>query len=471
MRKEKDLLGEKLVPKEVYYGIQTVRAIENFPISGQKLREELIIALGQVKRASAIANRKLGLLSEDLANPIITACDEVIAGKLTSQFLVDPIQGGAGTSINMNANEVIANRAIQLCGEKLGDYSYISPNTHVNMSQSTNDVFPTAIRIATMKMSEGLLQSISKLIKELRKKAKEFDHVIKVARTHLQDAVPIRLGQEFASYQHLIERDRNRIKMSLRHLLKINMGATATGTGLNTPIEYREIVLNELKAYSGLKFELASDLVDATQNIDTLAELSGALKIMAVDLSKIANDLRLLSSGPRAGLNEINLPSVQPGSSIMPGKVNPVIPEVVNQVSFQVIGNDTTITMALEAGQLELNVMEPIVAHNLFESIDMLRNVIEVFAEKAIAGVTANEKLCEKYLKESLGLITAVNPYLGYEKTSDLAKEVISTNKTVSQALVDNNIVSEEDIHKLLSPYELTKGGLIGEEIFNEQKN
>lgn len=461
-RIEKDLLGEKEIPEDVYYGIQTARAVENFPITGYRLYPNLIVALAMVKKACAVANKRTGVVSPDIADAIVEACDVIIDGKYHEHFVVDVIQGGAGTSINMNANEVIANIAIEALGGKKGDYDLVSPNTHVNASQSTNDVFPTAIRLASLMFGDELLEAIIELKKTFGMKAREFDHIVKVGRTHLQDAVPIRLGQEFCAYKHVIARDKQRIKRSLQALLTINMGATATGTGLNSDKKYSEIVVSELRDYTGYDLSLASDLVDATQNIDVLAEISGALKILAVDLSKIANDLRLMSSGPKVGFNEINLPPVQPGSSIMPGKVNPVIPETVNQVAFQVVGNDLTITMALEAGQLELNVMEPVVAYNLFQSFQILANVIRVFARKAVKGITANEDICRKYFENSIGIITALNPYLGYEATSTLAKEALETGKPVRQLVLEKGLFDENEVDIIFSPYELTKQGIAG---------
>jgi aspartate ammonia-lyase len=362
----------------------------------------------------------------------------------------------------MNANEVIANRAIEILGGKKGDYSLVSPNTHVNMSQSTNDVFPTAIRISALQLAAGLETTLERLIEALKKKGQEFDDVIKVGRTHLQDAVPIRLGQEFSAYAKMLNRNLLRLKHSLEELHLINMGATATGTGLNCDINYAPVVTRRLREITGLDLIAASDLVDATQNLDTLAEVSGKLKILALSLSKIANDLRLMASGPQAGLGEIKLPPVQPGSSIMPGKVNPVIPETVNQVAFQVIGNDLTISLAVEAGQFELNVMEPVAAYNLLQSIEIMTNVIHTFTNKCVQGITANRQRCSDYVENSIGIITAINPHVGYEQAAILAKEALKTGKAVRQLLLEKEIFTPEELEMILDIEEMTKPGIAG---------
>lgn len=461
-RIERDLLGEKQVPVDAYYGIQTMRARENFPITGYPPHPELIRAFGYVKKAAAMANRDVGVLNKRLADAIILAAEDVIEGKLNDQFIVDSIQGGAGTSFNMNANEVIANRAIEILGGKKGDYLMVSPNTHVNMAQSTNDAFPTAIHIAALNLAKGLTKVLEALIQSLADKEKEFDNIIKMGRTHLQDAVPIRLGQEFGAYRRVISRDLKRIKASLNHLLDINMGATAVGTGLNAKPEYIEKVVQYLADITGFPFRSAEDLVDATQNTDAYTELSSALKILAINLSKIANDLRLMSSGPRTGLNEINLPPRQPGSSIMPGKVNPVMAEVINQIAFQVIGNDHTISLASEAGQLELNVMEPVLVFNLLQSLSILQNGIEVFRKYLIEGITANVERCKELVERSVGVITAINPHVGYEVASRIAKEAISTGRSVREICIERGILSEEELNVILDPKEMTKPGIAG---------
>ncbi|GAF66265.1 aspartate ammonia-lyase [Bacillus sp. TS-2] len=461
-RTERDLLGEKNVPKEAYYGIQTMRARENFPITGYPPHKELIKAFGYVKKAAAMANRDVGVLQKKIADAIIQASEEVISGKLDDHFIVDSIQGGAGTSFNMNANEVIANRAIEILGGQKGEYLKVSPNTHVNMAQSTNDAFPTAIHIACLHLSTGLISTLEQLIETIKEKEKEFDHVLKMGRTHLQDAVPIRLGQEFGAYRRVLTRDLVRIKRSVGHLYEINMGATAVGTGLNAKPEYIEKVPVYLAEITGFPLKKAEDLVDATQNTDAYTELSSALKIMAINLSKIANDLRLMSSGPRTGINEINLPPRQPGSSIMPGKVNPVMCEVINQISFQVIGNDHTISLASEAGQLELNVMEPVLVFNLLQSFSILQNGMDVFRKYAVEGITANIERCQEMVEHSVGIITAINPHVGYEVASRVAKEAIKTNRSVREICLERGILSEEELNEILDPMEMTNPGIAG---------
>lgn len=469
-RVERDFLGEKEVPAEAYYGIQTLRAKENFPITGFTPHPELIRAFGYVKKAAAMANRDVGVLKKNIAEAIIQAADEVIDGKFNDQFIVDPIQGGAGTSYNMNANEVIANRAIEILGGKKGDYSIVSPNTHVNMAQSTNDTFPTAVRIACLNLANGLQHALQLLIFSLREKEKEFDDVIKMGRTHLQDAVPIRLGQEFGAYRRVISRDLQRIERSLEMFYVINMGATAVGTGLNAKPEYIEKVTQYLAEITGFSLRTAEHLVDATQNTDAYTGLSSALKILAINLSKIANDLRLMSSGPRTGLNEINLPPRQPGSSIMPGKVNPVMAEVINQISFQVIGNDHTISLASEAGQLELNVMEPVLVFNLLQSLTILQNGINVFREYLVEGITANVERCKEYVEKSVGIITAINPHVGYEVSARIAREAMETGRPVREICLKHGILTEEQLNIILDVKEMTEPGIAGAEFFESSK-
>lgn len=456
-RLEHDLLGTKEVPIDAYYGIQTQRALENFPITGYRPHKELVLAFAMVKKAAAQANMKVGQLDKEKADAIIQAADEILEGKFLDQFIVDVIQGGAGTSLNMNANEVIANRAIEILGGEKGDYKLISPNSHVNMSQSTNDVFPTAVRIAILKLVKRLLAELEQLHEALLKKSEEFDDVIKMGRTHLQDAVPIRLGQEFGAYARVINRDLLRIKTASEALKEVNIGATAVGTGLNAQIEYIESTIENLRKISGFQVYSAEDLVDATQNVDTLAAFSGSLKILGLNLSKIANDLRLMASGPRAGLHEINLPPVQPGSSIMPGKVNPVMAEVVNQVAFQVMGNDHTVALVAQAGQFELNVMEPVMVFNIIQSIEILTNVIKVFREKCIMGITANRERCQDMVNRSVGIITALVPHIGYEGASKLAKEVIISGKSVPEIILEKSILTPEETKVILSPQNMTQ--------------
>ncbi len=461
-RTEKDLIGEKQVPNDVYYGIQTMRAQENFPITGYRVHPEMIKALAYVKKAAAMANRDIGSLNPDIANAIVAAAEEVIDGKLHEQFIVDVIQGGAGTSLNMNANEVIANRAIELLGGKKGDYSKVSPNTHVNMAQSTNDAFPTAIHIAALRLADELIAELDLLVDAFAEKEKELDNVLKMGRTHLQDAVPIRMGQEFGAYRRVLERDLNRVKRSVEPLNSINLGATAVGTGLNAEPSYSEKVAKYLADITGYPIERAEDLVDATQNTDAYTEVSSTLKIMAINISKIANDLRIMSSGPRTGLNEINLPARQPGSSIMPGKVNPVMCEVMNQIAFQVIGNDHTVALASEAGQFELNVMEPVMVFNLLQSLTILKNGMNVFRKFAIEGLTANVERCQQMVEYSVGIITAINPHVGYEIATKVAKEAIESGRPVREICLELGVLSEEQLNEILDPKGMTNPGISG---------
>ncbi|UTL71171.1 aspartate ammonia-lyase [Bacillus halotolerans] len=463
-RVEKDFLGEKQIEADVYYGIQTLRASENFPITGYKIHEEMINALAIVKKAAALANMDVKRLYEGIGQAIVQAADEILEGKWHDQFIVDPIQGGAGTSMNMNANEVIGNRALEIMGHKKGEYIHLSPNTHVNMSQSTNDVFPTAIHISTLNLLEKLLKTMEDMHGVFKQKAQEFDSVIKMGRTHLQDAVPIRLGQEFDAYSRVLERDIKRIKQSRQHLYEVNMGATAVGTGLNADPEYIKQVVKHLADISGLPLVGADHLVDATQNTDAYTEVSASLKVCMMNMSKIANDLRLMASGPRAGLAEISLPARQPGSSIMPGKVNPVMAELINQIAFQVIGNDNTICLASEAGQLELNVMEPVLVFNLLQSISIMNNGFRSFTDYCLKGIEANEKRLKQYVEKSAGVITAVNPHLGYEAAARIAREAIMTGQSVRDLCLQHDVLTEEELDIILNPYEMTKPGIAGKE-------
>ncbi|WPK11872.1 aspartate ammonia-lyase [Lysinibacillus louembei] len=462
MRIEKDFLGERQLPLEAYYGIQTLRATENFPITGLSLHTSLIRAMGIVKKAAALGNMEVELLPKEIGVAIIVAADEIIAGKWDQQFIVDPIQGGAGTSINMNANEVIANRALEILGKEKGDYATISPNSHVNMSQSTNDAFPTAMHIAILTLIEELLATMQHMQDTFDKKAAQFAHVIKMGRTHLQDAVPIRLGQEFEAYSRVIGRDIKRIARTREHLYEVNMGATAVGTGLNAVPNYILAVDRHLAELSGFPLTGATHLVDATQNTDAYTEVSSALKICMVNMSKISNDLRLMASGPRAGFNEIFLPARQPGSSIMPGKVNPVMPEVLNQVAFQVIGNDHTISMASEAGQLELNVMEPVLVFNLIQSLSIMNNVFEAFTEHCLKDIQANEERMKEYVEKSVGILTAVNPHIGYETAARLASEAIRTGQSIRELCIEAGVLTAEQLDLILDPYEMTHPGIAG---------
>ncbi|PRP49999.1 aspartate ammonia-lyase [Bacillus halotolerans] len=467
-RVEKDFLGEKQIEADVYYGIQTLRASENFPITGYKIHEEMINALAIVKKAAALANMDVKRLYEGIGQAIVQAADEILEGKWHDQFIVDPIQGGAGTSMNMNANEVIGNRALEIMGHKKGEYIHLSPNTHVNMSQSTNDVFPTAIHISTLNLLEKLLKTMEDMHGVFKQKAQEFDSVIKMGRTHLQDAVPIRLGQEFEAYSRVLERDIKRIKQSRQHLYEVNMGATAIGTGLNADPEYIKQVVKHLADISGLPLVGADHLVDATQNTDAYTEVSASLKVCMMNMSKIANDLRLMASGPRAGLAEISLPARQPGSSIMPGKVNPVMAELINQIAFQVIGNDNTICLASEAGQLELNVMEPVLVFNLLQSISIMNNGFRSFTDYCLKGIEANEKRLKQYVEKSAGVITAVNPHLGYEAAARIAREAIMTGQSVRDLCLQHDVLTEEELDIILNPYEMTKPGIAGKELLEK---
>jgi len=458
-RKEHDLLGERSVPHEYYYGIQTLRALENFNISGAPLSlyPLLIEALAIVKMAAAKANFQLGLLDKKTSDAIIQACKEILNNRYHFFFVVDMIQGGAGTSTNMNANEVIANIALEIMGYEKGQYQYCHPNNHVNLSQSTNDVYPTAVKIALFNSNKRLLKVLEQLIETLKIKAEAFSQVLKMGRTQLQDAVPMTLGQTFTAWSVTLEEEILRLKQNARLFLEINMGATAIGTGINADPRYSNIVLTHLRDISQMDLKLAPNLVEATQDTGAFVMYSSAVKRLAVKLSKICNDLRILSSGPRAGLNEINLPPMQPGSSIMPGKVNPVIPEVVNQIAFKVIGNDLTVTMAAEAGQLELNVMVPVIVQSLFESVEMLKNGMTTLIHRCIEGITANEAHCRRMVENSIGLVTALNPQLGYEVCSELAKEALEKNASVYQLVLEKQLLTKEELDNLLSPEKMIK--------------
>jgi aspartate ammonia-lyase len=453
-RTEHDLLGEREVPNEYLYGVQTLRAIENFNISGVTLSffPVLIESLAMVKLAAAKANSELGLIEDSVTNAIIRACNEIINGKYHNHFIVDMIQGGAGTSTNMNANEVIANRALEILGYEAGQYEFCHPNNHVNLSQSTNDAYPTSVKIALIRSNEKLVKVLEELVKSFRKKGQEFAQIIKMGRTQLQDAVPMTLGQSFEAYAATLEEEIARLKQNADLFLEINMGATAIGTGINSEPEYAEKVVRHLQKISKLKVKNAKNLVEATQDTGAFVMYSSAIKRLAIKLSKISNDLRLLSSGPRTGFNEINLPPMQPGSSIMPGKVNPVIPEVVNQIAFKVIGNDLTVTMGAEAGQLELNVMEPVIVQSIFESIEMLVNGMKTFKYRCVDGITANEKRCRELVMNSIGIVTALNPVLGYETCSMLAKEALKNDLSVYDLVIEKNLLSQEELDELLKP-------------------
>ena len=461
-RTEHDSIGAKQVPEEAYYGVQTLRAAENFYITGLKMHPELINSVAQIKKAAAITNFEVGELDKQRTDAIVKACDEIIQGKLHDQFIVDPIQGGAGTSLNMNANEVIANRAIEILGGKKGDYSLVNPNDHVNFGQSTNDVFPSCGKMAALKLLDGAREQLIRLHEALEKKAEEFDHVIKMGRTQLQDAVPIRLGQEFRAYSTAVLRDVRRFENAKDELRSLNLGGTAIGTGLNADVQYFKRVVKNISILTGQDLVQSYDLIDATQNLDSYAVVSGMVKTCAVNLSKMSNDLRLMSSGPRTGFGEINLPARQNGSSIMPGKINPVIPEVVNQVAFNIIGNDMTITMAAEAGQLELNAFEPIIFYNLFQSIETLTCAVKTLVDNCILGITANEEHCREMVNNSIGIVTAICPYVGYEKAAEVAKEALRTGKAVKTIILEQGLMEEEQADQVLNPYTMTEPGILG---------
>lgn len=459
-RTEFDSIGSMEVPVDAYYGVQSLRAMNNFKITNKTMNSSLIVSLAEIKKAAAITNRNAKLLKPVIANAIINACDEIIAGKLHDQFIVDAIQGGAGTSANMNANEVIANRAIELLGGQKGDYSIIHPNDHVNMAQSTNDVYPTAGKLTILKLLPHAISEIQRLAAALDRKSLEFNDVIKMGRTQLQDAVPIRLGQSFHAFASMIKRDISRLNSLKKDVSVLNIGATAIGTSINASPEYLMNITRNLSIVTGLDLVQAKDLIDATQNLDCFVNVSGALKTCAVDLSKMCNDLRLLSSGPKTGLSEINLPAMQNGSSIMPGKVNPVIPEVVSQVAFNIIGNDMTITMAAEAGQLELNAFEPVLFYNIFESIETLGNAAKTLVDNCISGITANKERCKQLLENSVGIITALCPYIGYKKSAALAKKSLSTGINIKELVISENILSPEVIDEILDPISMTEVSL-----------
>lgn len=458
-RKESDLLGELNVPINAYYGVQTQRAINNFKISGQLLSSypHFIKGLAFVKKAAAKTNFELGLLEENLYKKIAEACDEVATGKFDDQFPIDMIQGGAGTSVNMNSNEVIANIVLEKLGKEKGDYQFCSPNDHINLSQSTNDAYPTGIKMALLQLNEVLVEKLEKAIASFRKKGVEFQDVLKMGRTQLQDAVPMTLGQEFEAFAATLEEEISKLNNNANLFVEVNMGATAIGTGLNAPVGYAELCAKNLAEITGRPIVSAPDLVEATPDTGSYVIYSSAMKRLAVKLSKICNDLRLLSSGPRAGLFEINLPPMQPGSSIMPGKVNPVIPEVVNQVCYKIIGNDLTVTFAAEAGQLQLNVMEPVLSHAIMENIHFLCNALDTLREKCVDGITANREVCLNMVKNSIGIVTALNPFIGYKNSTKIAKEALETGKSVYDLVLEHGILSKEQLDEILDPKNMLK--------------
>jgi len=461
-RFEKDTMGTVEVPAGAYYGAQTQRAIGNFPISGLKPHQALVRATVRIKKCAAQANLATGRLNGELAAAIVKAADQALAGQLADQFVVDPFQAGAGTSHNMNVNEVLANRANEILGGRLGEYAQVNPNDHVNMAQSTNDVFPTAMRLATLELAEGVMRELEGLTTTLRHKAQEFDGILKSGRTHLQDAVPIRLGQEFGAYAAALDNNRATIQRALPGLRELGIGGTAVGTGLNAEESFIDQIVEGLACETGQEVLRSKNLVERMQNMDPFVTLSSALKGTAVNLIRIANDLRLLSSGPRTGLGEINLPPMQPGSSIMPGKVNPVMAEVTDMVCFQVMGADLTVALAAQAGQLELNVMMPVIAYNLLFSLEILKNCLRQFHNLCVAGITANEERCRSYLDQSVGLATVLAPSIGYAAAAEVAKESAQSGKSIRQVVLERGILSEQALDEVLSPNPLTTPGVHG---------
>ena len=462
MRKEHDFLGEKDVPDTVLYGVQTMRALDNFQITGQHLDPDFIVSLAKVKKAAARANMATQRLAPEIGQALILAADEIIAGQWLDQFPVDPIQGGAGTSINMNMNEVLCNRALDLLGQARGRYDIVSPNNHANMAQSTNDTFPTAIKVCIQTKTAQLIKALLALADSLDDKAREFHDVLKMGRTHLQDAVPITLGQEMAAYSSAVRRGIRRIRLSAEAARTINLGATAVGTGLNAEPAYIQAAAKELSEVTGIRFSTADNLIDATNNTDLFADVSAALKVTSLVLIKMANDFRLMASGPRCGLAELKLPARQPGSSIMPGKVNPVIAEVLDQACYQVIAGDTALSLAVENGQFELNVMEPVMAFNLFNSMNYLRNAVDAFRTKLLIQVTANREQCRDWLDKSVGIVTALLPHIGYENSAMLAREAYTTGRPIRDIVQEKGILPEKRLSEILSPEQMTTPGIAG---------
>jgi aspartate ammonia-lyase len=459
-RIEKDSLGDRQVPADAYYGVQTHRALENFPISGLKPKPAYVEATVHIKKAAAVVNQALGLLDPAKANAIIKAADEVLEGKLREWFVVDVYQAGAGTSHNMNANEVLANRAIEILGGSKGDYSLVSPNDHVNMAQSTNDVCPTAIRIGALMVVRPLLGSLGQLKENFSNSAKQFDRIVKSGRTHLADAVPVRLGQEFGAWAANVGKHIRSIAEASNSCKELGIGGTAAGTGLNAHPKYRPMMIDELNKQLGFGFRMTDDYFEAMQSLRPMVELSGAVRNLAQDLIRIANDIRLLGSGPKTGLFEINLPAVQPGSSIMPGKVNPVMAEMLDMVCFQVIGCDTTVLLAAQAGQLELNVMMPVVAFNLLHEIEILGNAVTAFDKFCVKGITANEDRCKMYAEGSMSIVTVLNPHVGYLKAAEIAKEYLTSGKPIRQLVLERGLLSEQKLDEVFSLYGMTEPGI-----------
>ena len=468
-RMEEDSIGAKEVPVDAYYGVQSLRALENFPITGERMNPQFIRSLAEIKKACAIVNNRVGLLDDAKKDAIVKACEEILAGKLMDQFIVDPVQGSAGTSMNMNANEVIANRATEILGGALGDYAnYVHPNDAVNYGQSTNDVIPSAGKMTILKLWADCEKTLIRLYEAFEKKAAEFDGVIKMGRTQMQDAVPIRLGQEFHAYATATKRGIDRINAVMGEMKELNMGGTAVGTGINADKDYFAQICPEIAKVSGMDLKQTADVVDGTQNLDSFAAVSGAFKSLAVALSKICNDLRLLSSGPRCGFGEINLPSRQNGSSIMPGKVNPVIPEVLNQVCFSIIGYDVTVNMAAEGGQCELNAFEPIIYYSIFKSIETLDHAVQTFITNCVEGITANEKRCKELVDNSVGIVTAICPHVGYKKAAAVAKKAIRSGASVKDLILEEKMLTREEMEKILEPVGMTTPGIAAEELLKK---
>ncbi|SDZ88605.1 MULTISPECIES: aspartate ammonia-lyase [Selenomonas] len=462
MRKEHDFLGELEIPDDVYYGVQTTRAISNFKITGQKIDPDFVQAYAKVKKATVMANMSTGRMPKEVGEPLIQAADEIIAGKFLDQFPVDPIQGGAGTSVNMNVNEVLCNRALEIIGKPKGSYDIISPNNHANMAQSTNDTFPTSIKVCLSHKGKKLTASLGRLADELDKKGEEFKDILKMGRTHLQDAVPITLGQEMHSYASAVRRGIDRINHAIDSIHVVNMGGTAVGTGLNAEPAYITKVAETLSEVTGEKYVTADNIIDATNNTDGFSDVSSAMKTTALVLIKMANDFRLMASGPRCGLNELKLPMRQPGSSIMPGKVNPVIAEVLDQACYQVVANDLAVSLGVENGQFELNVMEPVISFNMFNSMTYMTNAVDTFVEKLLLDLQPNKEQCQEWLDKSVGVVTAMLPHIGYENSAMIAKEAYNTGKPVRQVILEKGLISKEKMEKILSPKEMTTPGIAG---------
>ncbi|MBQ1460628.1 MAG: aspartate ammonia-lyase [Selenomonas sp.] len=462
MRKEHDFLGELEIPDDVYYGVQTTRAVDNFKITGQKIDSDFVQAYAKVKKATIIANMATGRMPKEVGEPLKQAADEIIAGKFLDQFPVDPIQGGAGTSVNMNVNEVMCNRALEIIGKPKGSYDIISPNNHANMAQSTNDTFPTSIKVCLSYKGKKLTAALDRLATELEAKSVEFKDILKMGRTHLQDAVPITLGQEMGSYASAVRRGIDRINHAIDSIHVVNMGGTAVGTGLNAEPEYITKVAEALTEVTGEKYVTAGNIIDATNNTDGFSDVSSAMKTTALVLIKMANDFRLMASGPRCGLNELKLPMRQPGSSIMPGKVNPVIAEVLDQACYQVVANDIAVSLGVENGQFELNVMEPVISFNLFNAMTYLTNAVNTFTDKLLKDLQPNKEQCQEWLDKSVGIVTAMLPHIGYENSAMIAKEAYNTGRPVREVILEKGLITKEQMDKILEPKEMTTPGIAG---------